>query len=187
MYIIHRIQIYALQLCMECYLLEKSLLVVFQITAYGNLLALYWLTFYKLKCVFSQKSGCWWSCWVSAWQDILRLSGESINTNVGTVQRHYKVEKILKGSLDSIPSPSTSVKIQIMDAKVCLRWKGKKTLLGVFKKLSKTKSLLKSPSNVLPYYIKQTFLSMIWIFHWRWLDQIQAIFINLFYFTYKCT
>ena len=28
-----------------------------------------------------------------------------------------KVEKILKGSLDSIPSPSTSVKIQIMGGK----------------------------------------------------------------------
>ena len=35
-----------------------------------------------------------------------------------------KVEKILKGSLDSIPSPSTSVKTQIMDGKVCLRCKG---------------------------------------------------------------
>ena len=32
------------------------------------------------------------------------------------------VEKILKGSLDLIPSPS--VKIQIMDGKVCLRCKG---------------------------------------------------------------
>ena len=30
-----------------------------------------------------------------------------------------KVEKILKGSLDSIPSPSPSVKIQIMGWKVC--------------------------------------------------------------------
>ena len=49
-----------------------------------------------------------------------------------------KVEKILKGSLDSIPSPS--VKIQIMDGKVCLRCKGK-TLLGVINKLLKTKSL----------------------------------------------
>ena len=38
-----------------------------------------------------------------------------------------KVEKILKGSLDSIPSPS--VKIQIMSGKVSLRCKGK-TLLG---------------------------------------------------------
>ena len=46
-----------------------------------------------------------------------------------------KVEKILKGSLNSIPSPS--VKIQIMGGKVCLRWKGK-TLLGLVDKLLKT-------------------------------------------------
>ena len=43
-----------------------------------------------------------------------------------------KVEKILKGSLDLIPSPS--VKIQIMGEKVCLRCKGK-TLLGLFSKV----------------------------------------------------
>ena len=34
-----------------------------------------------------------------------------------------KEENILKGSLDSIPSPS--VKIQIMGGKVCLRFKDK--------------------------------------------------------------
>ena len=61
-----------------------------------------------------------------------------------------KVEKILKGSLDSIRSPSPSVKIQIMGRKVCLRCKVK-TLLGVVNKLLKTKSLLTSPINVLPY------------------------------------
>ena len=64
-----------------------------------------------------------------------------------------KVEKILKGCLASIPSPSPSLKIQIMGGKVCLRCKGK-TLLGVVNKLLKTKSLLTSPSNVLPYYLK---------------------------------
>ena len=64
-----------------------------------------------------------------------------------------KVENILKGSLDLIPSPSPSVKIQIMGGKVCLMCKGK-TLLGVVNKLLKTKSLLTSPSNVLPYYLK---------------------------------
>ena len=64
-----------------------------------------------------------------------------------------KVEKILKGSLDSIPSPLPSVKIQIMGGKVCLRCKSK-TLLGVVNKLLKTKSLLTSPSNALPYYLK---------------------------------
>ena len=36
-----------------------------------------------------------------------------------------KVEKILKGSLDVILSPSPSVKIQIMGRKVWLRHKGK--------------------------------------------------------------
>ena len=60
-----------------------------------------------------------------------------------------KVEKILKGSLDSILSPLLSVKIQIMSGKVCLRCKSK-TLLGIVNKLLKTKSLLTSPSNVLP-------------------------------------
>ena len=64
-----------------------------------------------------------------------------------------KVEKILKGSLYSIPSPSPSVKIQIMGGKVCLRFKGK-TLLSVVNKLLKTKSLLTSPNNVLPHYLK---------------------------------
>ena len=62
-----------------------------------------------------------------------------------------KVENILKGSLDLIPSPSSSVKIQIMGRKVCLMRQGK-TLLGIVNKLLKTKSLLTSPSNVLPYY-----------------------------------
>ena len=49
-----------------------------------------------------------------------------------------KVEKVLKGSLDLISSPSPSVKIQIMGGKVCLRCKGK-TLLGVVNKLLKAK------------------------------------------------
>ena len=50
-----------------------------------------------------------------------------------------KVEKVLKGSLDSIPSASASVKIEIMGRKVCLMCKGK-TLLGVVNKLLKTKT-----------------------------------------------
>ena len=59
-----------------------------------------------------------------------------------------KVEKILKGSLDSIPSPSPSLKIPIIGGKVCLRCKGK-TLLGIFNKLFTFKSLLTTPRNVL--------------------------------------
>jgi hypothetical protein len=45
-----------------------------------------------------------------------------------------KVEKILKGSLDSIPSPSPSVNIQIMGGKACLRCEGN-ILLGAVNKL----------------------------------------------------
>jgi hypothetical protein len=63
------------------------------------------------------------------------------------------IENILKGSLDLIPSPSPSVKIQIIDGKVSLRQKYK-TLLGVVNKLLKTKSLLTSPKNVLPHFLK---------------------------------
>jgi len=71
-----------------------------------------------------------------------------------TFQLHYnitKVEKILKGSLDLITSPS--VKIHIMGGKVGLRCKGK-TLMGIVNNLLKTQSLLTSSSNVLPYHPK---------------------------------
>ena len=42
----------------------------------------------------------------------------------------FKVEKILEGCLDLIPSPSLSVKIQIMGTKVCLRCKCKTLLFS---------------------------------------------------------
>ena len=67
-----------------------------------------------------------------------------------------KVEKILKGNLNLVPSPSSSVKIQVMGGKVCLTCKGK-TLLGVVNKLFVFKSLLTMLSNVLPLQLKQTF------------------------------
>ena len=79
------------------------------------------------------------------------------------IETWCKVEKILKGSLNSIPSPSPSVKIQIKGGNVCLRCKGK-TLLGVVNKLLKTKSLLTTPSNVLTLHLKQIFPPIIWIF-----------------------
>jgi hypothetical protein len=69
------------------------------------------------------------------------------------LEKFVKVEKILKGSLDLIQSPSPSVKIQIMGGKGRLRCKGK-TLLNVVNKLLETKSLLTLPNNVLPYYCK---------------------------------
>jgi hypothetical protein len=57
-------------------------------------------------------------------------------------------------SLVLIPSPSPSVKIQIMGGKVGLKCKSK-TLLDVFNKLFTLESLLTKPSNVLPEKIKQ--------------------------------
>ena len=82
----------------------------------------------------------------------LFLGGHNLPPLIGIGQFLVNVvENILKGSLFSIPSPS--VKIQIMARKVCLRCKGK-TLLGFVNKLLKTKTLFKSPSNILPYYLK---------------------------------
>ena len=68
----------------------------------------------------------------------------------------FKVENVLKSSLDLIPSPTTSVKIQIMIGKVCLRCKGK-TLLSFVNKLFVFKSVLTMPINVLPLHLKQSF------------------------------
>ena len=79
----------------------------------------------------------------------------------------HKVQKILKGSLDSTSSPS--VKIQIMCKKVWLRWKGK-TLLGIVNNVFKSLSCL------------YTYSAHNLILHWRrrWWDWIQAIFLILF-------
>ena len=62
---------------------------------------------------------------------------------------NLKVENFLKGDLDVIPSPSPSVKIQIMGRKVCLMCKGK-TLLGLVNKLLKTKSVALLPQGNFP-------------------------------------
>ena len=62
-----------------------------------------------------------------------------------------KVEKILRGSLESIPSPSPYAKIKLW-AEVCLRYKGK-TLLGIVNKLFVFTSLLTLPSKLLPSYL----------------------------------
>ena len=105
-------------------------------------------------------------CWISESDKFLqwplylfgtRFLADSFRNNASlfSVQKQgyanppLKVKKILEGSLDSIPSPSPSVKIQIMGGKVCSRWKGK-TLLGW-----KQKVCWHPPaSNVLPYYLK---------------------------------
>ena len=97
-------------------------------------------------------------CWISESDKFLqcpsylfgtRFLADSFRNNASlfSVQKQgyanppLKVEKILEGSLDLISSPSPSVKIQIMGGNVCLRFKGK-TLLGIVKKLLKTKSKL---------------------------------------------
>ena len=85
------------------------------------------------------------------------------NINLSIHFCFVKVEKDLKGSLDSILLPSPSVKIQIMGGKVYFRYNGK-TLLDDVNKILKTKSLLKTTSNVLHSHLKQTFLLIIWIF-----------------------
>ena len=58
---------------------------------------------------------------------VVGSSGQIIkSTTVSAAQAAQgKVETILKGSLDSIPSPSPSVKIQIKDGKAGLKCKGK--------------------------------------------------------------
>ena len=65
-----------------------------------------------------------------------------------------KVEKILKGSMDSILSPS----------------------LGIVNKLLVFKSFLTTSINVFTF--PTHYLNSYWM--WRWWDQIQAIFLNLF-------
>ena len=70
-----------------------------------------------------------------------------------------------------------------MGRKVCLRCKGI-TLLGIVNKLLKTKICWHTQEcfTLLP---QVNFYALNLNFHWRWMwwDRIQAIFLNLFYFT----
>ena len=109
----------------------------------------------KIKTHYLDSIWQFWPLW-KGW------SRSSITTSIFTIclgirinffYHLKKVERILKGSLDLIPLPSPSAKIQIMDREVCLTNKGK-TLLIIVNKVLKTKSLLTLPSNVLPYYLK---------------------------------
>ena len=74
-----------------------------------------------------------------------RSGGNEHEVFIGFAKKYLfiKVEKNLKDSLDSIPSP---VKIQIMGGKVCFRCKGK-TLLGDVNKLFVFKSFLATLST----------------------------------------
>ena len=77
-----------------------------------------------------------------------------------------KVEKIFKGRLDLIPSPS--VKILIMGRKICLRCI-RQNIAG------SCQQTFISPANFTAHYLN---------FHCRWCNGIQAIFLNLFYFAF---
>ena len=85
--------------------------------------------------------------------------------------RLCKVENIWKGNLDSIPSPSPSMLIQIMSGKICLRSIGK-TLLST--NFWKQKVCWHHPAcfALLP---QVNFPANNLNFHWRWWDQIYAI------------
>ena len=92
--------------------------------------------------------------------------------------RLVKVEKILKDSLDSIPSPS--VKIHIMGRKGVMA----KHCWNVVNKLLNTKSLLTIiPSNVLSLCLKRTFPPIIWIFTEGESDMIESRLLFKIFFT----
>ena len=74
-----------------------------------------------------------------------------------TIKFTGKVERIIKGSLDLIPSPSPSVKIQIIGGKVCLKcWVMSTNFLY-------SKVCWQCSKN-LPLNLKHTFPPIIWIF-----------------------
>ena len=77
---------------------------------------------------------------------ILKRLQQFLNYRMFSAYIRKVFKKIERGSLDLIPSPIPSVKIQIMGRKICLRCKSK-TLLGVVNKLFIFKSVLTSPSN----------------------------------------
>ena len=64
-----------------------------------------------------------------------------IRSNIFNKFKVSKVENILKCSLDSIPSPSPSVKIQIMVGKVCLRCK-RQNIVGPFQQTFENKKFV---------------------------------------------
>jgi hypothetical protein len=73
---------------------------------------------------------------------------EIVKNSFGPKEGQSKVEKILKGCLDLISSPS-------LGWNVCLRCKGK-TLLGIINKLFVFKCLLTTSSNVLPLHLSRS-------------------------------
>ena len=96
----------------------------------------------------------------------------------------FKVEKIWGDSLDSIPSPSPSVKIQILAGK--FTWSNKTKHCWVMStNFLFSKVYWQCQQCFCPYTSNQVKFSahnLNFHWRWRWWDQIQAIFLNLFYF-----
>ena len=92
-----------------------------------------------------------------------------------------KVKKILKGSLDLISSPS--VKIQIMSGK--FDWGVQaKHCWALSTNLLYSKVCWQHPAIFCLYTLPAHGHNLNFYWRWRWWDQIQAIFLNLFYFIY---
>ena len=132
----------------------------------------------KRACVLKEWSSIYWSDDSSLPKEPIIQPTRSVwplQDTVTNPQSHYsKVEKISKGSLDSISLPSPSVKIQIMGGKVCLRCKGKHCW-ALTTNFLYSKVCWKHPAMFCLYKFPAHNLN----FHWRWWNQIRAIFLNL--------
>ena len=114
-----------------------------------NPVAVYLFRFFRFCRKFLDKKKCCNFC--------VKLPGDTTLANIvqnSTNLKKYiqfhkcgKVKKIKEGCLDLIPSPSPSVKIQIMGGIIGLTF----SIGGHFCFAFVFKSLLTSPSNVLPY------------------------------------
>ena len=84
-----------------------------------------------------------------------------------------------------IPSPSSSVNMQIIGGKIYLRLHIRLTLMGNVNTLLNTKSVLIMPSNVLLLCLEQTFPPKIWIFTEGEDDEIESRLPFKIFFTLK--
>ena len=121
-----------------------------------------------------------------SWLELESCSGSTIwerkrcweSLKIRYVFRFVKVEKILEGSQDSIPSFSFLVKFQIMSRKICLSCKGK-TLLGIVANFWKQKKSWHHPGFTLLPQVNFPIVAVNNLnFQGRWWDEIQAIFLN---------
>ena len=94
----------------------------------------------------------------------------------------HKVEKVLKGSLNSISSPLPSVKIQIVSGKVCLRLGIKAKhwwVLSTTFANEKFVDITQQCFALLQVNFPANNLNFDW--RWRWWNRIKAIFLNLLF------